>query len=219
MALTKFGMTNIHNHTVFSDGQSTVWDYVGLARAYKVREFGISDHALNLLLPFSCIGDAAVFGEYLEEIERANKNAAGIRILKGLEVTYGGIQNLISTLGDRVFSLEYLLVESYLVWTPRMIETASGIRETLGMKVVSLAHPIFSGSADRIVEQLQSRGLCVELNSGHKTFTHPGQGKYFRKIIQEGVPVTFGSDSHSAERLNDLDAAFRFYEKTLSKSS
>lgn len=211
MVLTEFEKTNIHNHTVFSDGQSTITDYVRYARACRVREFGISDHAINSLLPDSCIKEAADFEEYLGELELSGKRA-GIRILKGLEVPQSSVCDLLNRFGDAVFRLDYLLVESFLVWTPRLIEIVSGIRETLGLNVVSLAHPTFNGSSDDIVQTLVQSGLCVELNSAHRTFTYRGQAEYFRKIILNGVPITFGSDAHSAERLDELEVLARFYD-------
>jgi len=218
MTLTReFGTSNIHNHTVFSDGRGTVQDYVLFAREKKISRFGVSDHALHGLLPGSCITTPGVLSEYLEELSRAEKSGKkglSIRIFKGLEVPLESIENLFGKLGDGVFHLEYMLVESYDVWNPRAIGILDGFKEKFGLKVVSIAHPIFSGSVDEIVTVLAKCGICVELNSGHRTFAIPGQGIYFKRIIREGIPMTFGSDSHSFERLDDLDASLDFYSKS-----
>jgi len=218
MTLTQeFGTSDIHNHTVFSDGRGTVQDYVLFARKKKISTFGVSDHALHGLLPGSCITTPGVLSEYLEELSRAEKSGkkeSSIRVFKGLEVPLESIESLFGKLGDGVFHLEYMLVESYDVWNPRAIRILDGFKEKFGLKVVSIAHPSFSGSIDEIVSALAKCGICVELNSGHRTFAFPGQGAYFKRIIREGIPMTFGSDSHSFERLGDLDASLEFYSKS-----
>jgi len=211
-----FGILNIHNHTVFSDGHSTVHDYVSFAKKNGIKAFGISDHALHSLLPGSCISEPEVLNEYLDELKRCAASATDakkMRVFRGLEVQLGNARNLSLKLGEGVFHLDYMLVESYGIWNPDAVGLLDGIKDELGLRALSLAHPIFSGNGDELVRELKRCGLCVELNSGHRTFEIPGQGAYFKKIIRDGVPMTFGSDSHSFERLNDLASSGKFYSR------
>ena len=79
-----------HNHTQWSDGNTTVMDMIDAARRAGIREFGISDHFL-----LDGIGEQSTpsvtpgnLGRYVETVLQARESSKDMDIRIGLEVEF-----------------------------------------------------------------------------------------------------------------------------------
>jgi histidinol-phosphatase (PHP family) len=79
-----------HNHTQWSDGNTTVMDMIDAARRAGIREFGISDHFL-----LDGIGEQSTpsvtpgnLGRYVETVLQARESSKDMDIRIGLEVDF-----------------------------------------------------------------------------------------------------------------------------------
>ncbi len=82
--------TSYHNHTLHSDGKSTVGEMIAGARRAGLEELGISDH-------FALTADGRRFPwalppesleGYVDEVLRARESSGGLTIRLGLEIDY-----------------------------------------------------------------------------------------------------------------------------------
>lgn len=77
--------TNLHTHTVFSDGKYTVEELVQLALRNGLPAIGISDHSFTEFDQRYCMKPGRI-GEYLAEIRRVREKYRGqIEVYAGLE--------------------------------------------------------------------------------------------------------------------------------------
>jgi len=75
---------DLHTHTIYSDGASSIPLHVLEARAFELEAVAITDH----YTPGSKIHDSqAEFDRYLAEIERERANQQDVIVLKGAEAT------------------------------------------------------------------------------------------------------------------------------------
>lgn len=78
--------SNLHNHTVFSDGIHTVEENVAAAQAKDMHSLGFSDHSFTACDPSYCLKQEQ-YESYLRTIERA-KETSTIPVYAGLELDY-----------------------------------------------------------------------------------------------------------------------------------
>jgi hypothetical protein len=75
---------DLHTHTIYSDGASTIPLHVLEARAFELEAVAITDH----YTPGSKIAESeAEFNRYLAEIERERSNQQDVIVIKGAEAT------------------------------------------------------------------------------------------------------------------------------------
>ena len=83
-------LISYHNHTVWSDGRSTISELVASARGSGVTELGISDHFA--IIPDGRSPDWSIKAEkldaYVEDVLRTAKNADDMTIRLGVEVDF-----------------------------------------------------------------------------------------------------------------------------------
>ncbi len=110
--------SNLHQHSVFSDGKSTMEDVVQAAIRKNFVSLGFSDHSYTPCDESYCMLPAQ-YPAYFAEIDRLRKKYAGqIELLTGLELDYfskddrsrydyviGSVHYLI--FGDRVYALDH----------------------------------------------------------------------------------------------------------------
>jgi histidinol phosphatase-like PHP family hydrolase len=146
---------DLHTHTVYSDGASTIPLHVLEARAFELDAIAITDH----YTPGSKIaGSEAEFDRYLAEIERERSNQQDVIVLKGAEATALDATGRISIDEGHATKLEWVLCdlggqsEGTLRHTPsdkqKYIENV--VRTYLGLCDVkyldAIAHPFNTGN-------------------------------------------------------------------------
>ena len=99
---------DLHTHTIYSDGASTIPLHVLEARAFELDAVAITDH----YTPGSKIaGSEAEFDRYLAEIERERSNQQDVIVLKGAEATALDATGRISIDEGRAAKLEWVLCD------------------------------------------------------------------------------------------------------------
>ncbi len=99
---------DLHTHTIYSDGASTIPLHVLEARAFELDAVAITDH----YTPGSKIhGSEAEFDRYLAEIERERSNQQDVIVLKGAEATALDATGRISIDEGHAAKLEWVLCD------------------------------------------------------------------------------------------------------------
>jgi histidinol phosphatase-like PHP family hydrolase len=99
---------DLHTHTIYSDGASTIPLHVLEARAFELDAVAITDH----YTPGSKIaGSEAEFDRYLAEIERERSNQQDVIVLKGAEATALDATGRISIDEGHAARLEWVLCD------------------------------------------------------------------------------------------------------------
>jgi histidinol phosphatase-like PHP family hydrolase len=146
---------DLHTHTIYSDGASTIPLHVLEARAFELDAVAITDH----YTPGSRIQKSeAEFDRYLEEIERERSRQQDVIVLKGAEATALEATGRISIDEDHARRLEWVLCdlggssEGTLRHTPsdRRQYVENVVRTYLGLCDVEyldvIAHPFNTGN-------------------------------------------------------------------------
>jgi histidinol phosphatase-like PHP family hydrolase len=146
---------DLHTHTIYSDGASTIPLHVLEARAFELDAIAITDH----YTPGSKIHDSqAEFDRYLAEIERERAGQNEVIVLKGAEATALESTGRISIDERHAAKLEWVLCdlggssEGTLRHTPsdKREYVENVIRTYLGLCDVSyldvIAHPFNTGN-------------------------------------------------------------------------
>ncbi len=146
---------DLHTHTIYSDGASTIPLHVLEARAFELEAIAITDH----YTPGSRIQKSqAEFDHYLEEIERERSKQQDVIVIKGAEATALEATGRISIDAEHAAKLEWVLCdlggssEGTLRRTPsdkqQYIENV--VRTYLGLCDVeyldAIAHPFNTGN-------------------------------------------------------------------------
>ncbi len=146
---------DLHTHTIYSDGASTIPLHVLEARAFELEAVAITDH----YTPGSRIQKSeAEFDRYLEEIERERSKQQDVIVIKGAEATALEATGRISIDAEHAAKLEWVLCdlggssEGTLRHTPsdkqQYIENV--VRTYLGLCDVEylngIAHPFNTGN-------------------------------------------------------------------------
>ncbi len=146
---------DLHTHTIYSDGASTIALHVLEARAFELDAVAITDH----YTPGSKISESqADFDRYLEEIERERSAQQDVIVLKGAEATALDATGRISIDERHAAKLEWVLCdlggqsEGTLRNTPSDKQTyiENVVRTYLGLCDVpyldAIAHPFNTGN-------------------------------------------------------------------------
>ena len=99
---------DLHTHTIYSDGASSIPLHVLEARAFELDAVAITDH----YTPGSKIaGSEAQFDQYLAEIEHERSNQQDVIVIKGAEATALDATGRISVDERHAAKLEWLLCD------------------------------------------------------------------------------------------------------------
>jgi histidinol phosphatase-like PHP family hydrolase len=146
---------DLHTHTIYSDGASSIPLHVLEARAFELDAVAITDH----YTPGSKIaGSEAQFESYLAEIERERSHQQDVIVLKGAEATALDATGRISIDEGHAVKLEWVLCdlggssEGTLRRTPsekqkyveNVIRTYLGLCDVTYLDVI--AHPFNTGN-------------------------------------------------------------------------
>jgi histidinol phosphatase-like PHP family hydrolase len=99
---------DLHTHTVYSDGASTIPLLVFEARVFELDAVAVTDH----YTPGSKIHESEVeFDRYLTEIERERQGQSDVLVLKGVEATVLDLSGRISLDARHAERLEWVLCD------------------------------------------------------------------------------------------------------------
>jgi DNA polymerase (family 10) len=198
---------DLHLHTKASDGKNTIREMAMAAIARGYDYIAISDHTAHATVAHGL--DADRLSRQLDEIDRANDEIGGIRILKSSEVDILADGSL--DLPDRVLKRLDLAVCAihYKFDLDAEAQTERVLRAMDNRYCTILAHPTgrllgeregYAVDLERVMQGARERGCFIELNA------HPARldldDVHCRLARDMGLVVAIGSDAHSATGLD-----------------
>lgn len=200
---------DLHAHTKATDGRNTLREMALAARARGLDYLAITEHSRRVAMAHGL--DPQRLARQADEIERLNRELAGIRVLAGIEVDI--LEDGSLDLPDSILSKLDLVVGAVhgRFNLPRARQTERILAAMENPYFTVLAHPTGRLIGEReaydvdmpaILRKARRRGVAVELNA------HPDRldlsDVHCRMARDEGVPVAISSDAHSTDGLDML---------------
>jgi DNA polymerase (family 10) len=197
---------DLHSHSTYSDGASTIEEMALAARAGGYEYILITDHSQGLGVAGGL--SAEDFTRQRQEILALNARLAPFRILSGVELEIRGDGSL--DLPDDVLA-EFDLVVASVHLSLRQDRESMTKRVIAAMRnphVDIIAHPTgrllgqresVALDFEHVVEEAASTGTMLEVNAQPNRLDLDGE--LARTAIRAGVLLTLGSDAHHAEGL------------------
>ena len=203
---------DLHVHTNWSDGRSTVLEMGKAARERNYEYLAICDHTRNVrVVPGLDADDVRRQGE---EIAAANEALAPFRILRGIEcdILPDGSLDLPDDVLDE---LEWVQASVHAGQrAPRAEITKRTVEAMRHPAVRCLSHPTGrlighrpenAVDLERVFEVALENGVAVEVNG--LTPRLDLRDAHVRSAIEAGVPVVCSTDAHSARGLGGMEFA------------
>lgn len=201
---------DIHNHTKWSDGASTVEEIIENAINNKVNIIGISDH-FNTIKCNSVL--TAKLEQYIQDLEKEKeKYKDKIEVLAGIEICMNKDWCELDKLPyDKLNKLDYVLFE-YIDWFPSSVTLkeiknyASKITCKKGLAHTDIFSLIKIYGIGNVIEFIKENELFWEINvnRGYGYFDYilmnndkPQVIEIFNKLKKNNIKITVGSDTHS----------------------
>jgi len=200
---------DLHSHTNWSDGRSTLEEMIEAARRKGLQYLAVTEHSDRLKVAGG-LGASRLL-EQMEKIDRLNDALYDITLLKGVEVE-------ILESGDLDYSDDILgrldlvvgSVHSYFNLPPEK-QTERILRAMDHKYFTILAHPInrlinergpIEVEMVRVIQKARDRGCYIELNSNPRRLDL--YDTYCQIAREEGVLVAINSDAHSVDSFDHL---------------
>jgi DNA polymerase (family X) len=200
---------DLHVHTKWSDGTSTILEVAGKAQQLGLKYIAICDHSKSLGIAHGL--DEERLREQGKEIEKINKSLENLTILKGIECDIkvdGSLDLADSALKD----LDYVIGSIHSGFkaeeeaiTNRLITSFSNdyIR-TVGHptgRIIQQRKP-YALNLDKAFEEAAKHHISMEINSFPERLDLDDVNA--RKAKEAGVKLTISTDAHSIEQMEFL---------------
>lgn len=216
---------NLHNHSVWSDGQLTIDALAGAALTYGVKVLAITDHVQT---PKTRSVAYSRLPDYLEQLKTARDSyaAKGLRIVAGVELDGKVVRRRPTHLPFEVLNTFELILVEYVGEDATFgldLETLVTLKRSLNVPV-GLAHNDLalnfpSWQPQNLCQFLAREELFVELNSsytrnwGTQPFYEHSEA-LFRHASAYDLKLSVGSDTHDyAHEVGNLEQPYSFLAK------
>lgn len=202
---------DFHAHTDWSDGSNTIIEIAIAAEKLGYEYLAITDHAGNLKIAGGL--DEKRLAEHSAAVEAAEKNANGIRLLKGAEVDInkdGSLAVSASALDD----LDFVIAAIHSNFNMPEKEMTSRVLKAMEEDCVdAIAHPSCReiGSRDPVkldfdalYQAAVDTGTLLEINA-YPTRLDLWDAEIKRAKEEFGVEFVIGTDSHSTHHLRFME--------------
>ncbi len=200
---------DLHMHTTWSDGRSTIEEMATAAKAAGLSYIAITDHTKRAAIANGM--DAERLKRQWDEIDKLGQKFRGITILKGVEVDIlerGGLD-----LDDKLLEqADWVLASIHFGQDQPRQQITARIVDTLENPCVSaLAHPTgriinerkaYAVDLDAVMETAARNGKFLELNSRPKRLDLDDVN--CAKAKQYDVAVVISTDAHAVDTLDSL---------------
>lgn len=207
-------LSDLHMHTVESDGQNTIEEMALAAQQRGLRYIAITDHSEYVRVANGMTPER--FEAHIKQIRAANEAMPDFTILAGIEVDIlkdGSLdmdQALLEESDWVIGSVHSFFNLSKEEMTARLLRAIeSGLLSCLG-------HPtgrILGGRGgyeydlDQVLEAAVAHGVALEINGSAGRLDLNAQ--LARYAFERGAMITLGSDAHSTQGLSDLSFAIQ----------
>lgn len=200
---------DLHVHSDWSDGLDTIEAMALAARERGYEYIAITDHSPSLSVARGL--DPARLEEQLREIDRLNRQLAGIRILSGCEVdilrdgTLDLPDELLARLDVVVASVHSAMGLDEREMTDRIVAAMRNphvdiIGHPTG-RILGRREP-YAVDMERIIQVAAETGTCLEINASPDRLDL--NDVYARWAHARGVMIVVNTDAHSTEGLDRM---------------
>jgi DNA polymerase (family 10) len=200
---------DLHAHTDWSDGRSTLEEMVQAAQVYGLEYLAITEHSDRLKIAGGL--ESSRLLAQIDEIDRLNQEFSEITLLKGIEVEI--LQDGRLDLSDEVLGrLDLVIGSIHSYFGLPLDKQTDRILRAMDHKYFSiLAHPINRLIDERppievemikVIQKAKDRGCYIELNSNPRRLDL--YDTYCRIAQDTGVLVAIDSDAHSVDGFSHL---------------
>ncbi len=196
---------DLHVHSEWSDGVSTLEDLVSVGKARGYRYLLVSDHSKSLRIANGLSEDR--LREQIGEIDRINAKTRGFRLLKGSEVDIlpDGSLDMSDELLSRLDIVVVAVHSRFKLKRDKMTDRVIAALENPYSSI--LAHPTgrligerdaYEIDLEAVLKAAAATGTAIEINA------HPSRldldASAARRAAELGVLVAIGTDSHDPSR-------------------
>ncbi|MDX1586027.1 MAG: DNA polymerase/3'-5' exonuclease PolX [Balneolaceae bacterium] len=200
---------DLHMHTTYSDGETSVKKMAEAARELGHRYIAITDHSKRVTVANGM--DADELDDQIQKIEEVDYEIDDIRILKGIEVdilddgTLDLPDKILERLDLRICSIHYKFNLSEEQQTKRILKAMENPLFNI------LAHPTgrqmpnrdeMELDMDAIMDAALNNGCFMELNATPQRLDL--NDRYCRMAKERGLKVAISTDAHSTGELDYL---------------
>ena len=200
---------DLHAHTNWSDGRSTLEEMVQAAQDFGLEYLAITEHSGRLKIAGGL--ESSRLLAQIDEIDRLNQEFSEITLLKGIEVEI--LQDGSLDLSDEVLRrLDLVIGSIHSYFGLPLDKQTDRILRAMDHKYFSiLAHPINRLIDERppievemikVIQKAKDRGCYIELNSNPRRLDL--YDTHCRIAKDEGVLVAIDSDAHSVDSFSHL---------------
>ncbi|MHA1805798.1 MAG: PHP domain-containing protein [Promethearchaeota archaeon] len=214
-----FPRVNFHIHSIYSDGGFSIRVIVRRALKLKLEYIAITDHFSN---SWKCqviptLSTPRKIAHYLTTLthhqKKLKEKGRSLRLYKGIEIDLGSseeyIKNSINPEDYDIILFEYLETQEGLALANELINYWKERVPSNSFPLFGLAHfdPFHYSNdnlrKDTLFDFLKSHSVYFEFNSRYPEYYSLKHEDFFKRLKQEYIPITIGTDSHGLRRLND----------------
>ena len=200
---------DLHLHTIYSDGISSIKEMAEEAKAMGLQYIAISDHSKRLRIANGL--DASRLLQQIEEIDEVNSTITDFTVLKSIEVDI--LEDGSLDLPDDVLEKLDLVVGAVhsRFNLPKEQQTARILKAMDNPNLSILAHPTgrillkrepYNVDVEAMIEKAKETGVALELNANPNRLDL--NDIYCRQAKEAGVKIAINSDAHSPNEIFNL---------------
>lgn len=196
----------LHSHTDWSDGDSTLEDMAAAAKALGYEYLAITDHSPSLKVAHGL--DASRLEAQMREIDKLNKELNGITLLKGVEVDILRDGSL-DMPDDVLRQLDIVVASVHTYFKLEEKEQTERIVRAIRHPYVNiLGHPTgklvgqreaYDVDLNKLMRAAKDAGTAIELNCNPKRLDL--DAKHLRAARDMGVLISLDTDAHNVAHL------------------
>lgn len=219
---------NLHIHSNFSDGKSTIKQIVKKSIEYKLDYIAITDHFTNSwksgIIP--TLNSEEKINRYLKEISQCQnylaRNNEKLRLFKGIEIDItSSAKYIIRYIKPYEFDLvlfEYLEDPEGIAFIRNLVDNWKKNLSSHDIPIFGLGHfdpsHFIYGALDILMKFMKEFEIYFEFNSSYSEYYSRKNEIFFSKIKENNIMVGIGCDSHNLSNLVDIEEPIemiRFY--------
>jgi histidinol phosphatase-like PHP family hydrolase len=199
--------TDLHAHTIHSDGHVTVEESI-IRRMPYAKVIGISDHYRHLC------ADEYRWDKYVMKITKQKMLITSHEIKAGVEIYFKDLEKDMDKIAFE--DLDYIIIERYEKYhsLSQVFATLDSLRSRFKGEII-LAHPeydywhmMLNTSQEELMKYLNKRNILIEVNCNKGYFFQWGrsfkelfedEGKVAKMLNKYNMKICFGTDAHAYE--------------------
>ena len=208
---------NLHIHSSFSDGKSSIKKTINRAAELDFDLIAITDHFTDSwkakVIP--SLDSSLKISNYLQQIDRKSSKLRdsfkNLRVLRGIEIdlesSFRYISELINPADFDIILFEYLESREGVNFIKKIINYWNKEKNPK-MTTFGLAHfnPFFISNIgiDSFINFLKNQEIYFEFNSRYSDYYSFQYRDFFEELKNNSIPVAVGSDCHGLDQLDDI---------------